>query len=112
MISIIKGTDNSIQITFKENDIAVDITGYTILFTVKKQCDIEKDDDYALITKEITEHTNPTEGISTLVLSSIDTDIDSGIYYWDLRLIKDEAITQTQRDKIEIVDGITTRKLD
>jgi hypothetical protein len=112
MISIIKGTDNSITITFKENNVAIDITGYTILFTVKKQCDINKDDDFALIEKTITTHSDPTHGESTLILSSTDTDIDEGNYYWDLRLIKDGVITQTQRDNLEITNGITTRKLD
>ena len=85
MISIIKGTDNSIKITFTENDVPVNITGYTILFTVKKQCDINKDDDFALIKKTITTHSDPTHGESTLILSSTDTDIDEGNYYWDLR---------------------------
>jgi len=112
MISIIRGTDNSIKITFKENNVAIDITGYTILFTVKKQCDINKDDDFALIKKTITTHSDPTYGESTLILSSTDTDIDEGNYYWDLRLIKDGVITQTQRDNLEITNGITTRKLD
>lgn len=111
MISIIKGTDNSIKIKFTEAGQEVNITGYTILFTVKKQCDINKDDDFALISKEITVHSDPTHGESTLNLSSTDTDIDEGIYYWDLRLIKDGVITQTQRDNLEITSGITKRKL-
>ena len=109
MISKIKGTDNSIKITFTENDVPVNITGYTILFTVKKQCDINKDDDFALIKKTITTHSDPTHGESTLILSSTDTDIDEGNYYWDLRSIKDGVITQTQRDTIEFTDGITKR---
>lgn len=109
MISIIRGTDNSITITFKESGVVIDITDYTILFTVKKQCDINKDDTFALIEKTITTHSDPTHGESTLELSSTDTDIDEGNYYWDLRLIKDGIITQTQRDNLEITNGITKR---
>lgn len=108
MLSIIKNTDNSINLTFKENNIAVDLTGYTILFTVKKQCDISKDDDYAIIEKEMN---GTSSGIVILNLTNEDTDTDAGEYYWDLRLIKDGVITQTGRDKMEIIEGITKRKL-
>ena len=112
MLSIIRQTDNSIKIKFDENGEPLDITGYTILFTLKKECDINKDDDYALITKEITEHSDPEAGITYLVLDNDDTDIEAGEYFWDLRLIKDDAITQTQRDTLTIIEGVTKRNLD
>ncbi len=109
MLSIIKATDNSIKLNFTENGEPLDITDYSILFTVKAECKIGKDDDEALITKNITVHSDPEEGESTLNLSSEDTDIPAGNYYWDLRLIKDGVITQTKRDTIEVVEGITKR---
>jgi hypothetical protein len=108
-MTIIRGTDNSIKITFTENSSPVDITGYEVLFTLKKQCDIDKDDTYALISKDITDHTDPTAGETTLVLTNEDTDIEAGNYYYDLRLVKDGTITQTQRDLLEITNGITKR---
>ena len=109
MITIIRGTDNSIKLNFTENGEPFDITGYEVLFTVKAECKIGKDDDEALITKNITVHSDPEQGESTLNLSSDDTDIPAGNYYWDLRLIKDGVITQTKRDTIEVVEGITKR---
>ncbi len=111
MLSIIKQTDQNITITFTENDSPVDITDYTILFTVKKQCDINKSDDFALIKKTITEHIDAEGGKSNIELSNEDTDIDAGNYYWDLRLIKHGSIVQTKRDNLEITQGITNRKL-
>jgi len=110
-MTIIRNTDQNIKISFKENGVAVNLTGYSILFTLKKQCDIDKDDTFALISKDITEHSDPTKGESNLFLSNEDTDIEAGNYYWDLRLIKDGVITQTKRDMLEITDGITKRKL-
>ena len=109
MLSIIKSTDNSIKLNFTENGEPFDITGYEVLFTVKAECKIGKDDDEALITKDITVHSNPEQGESTLDLSAEDTNIPAGNYYWDLRLIKDGVITQTKRDTIEVVEGITKR---
>jgi hypothetical protein len=87
----------------------VNITGYTILFTVKRQVDLDKSDDSALITKTITKHTDPTGGISALVLTNSQTNIEAGIYYYDLRLILGGIITQTERDKVEIVESVTKR---
>lgn len=113
MISIIKNTDNNLEITFKDEDgVAINITGYSILFTLKRECDLRKSDDEALIKKTITEHKDAVNGISELVLSNEDTDISTGYYYWDLRLIKDGVITQTQRGKLEVTQGVTTRKLN
>ena len=109
MISIIRGTDTSIKVNFTENGTPVNITGYEVLFTVKEQDYIGKGDDKALITKDITVHSDPTQGETTIVLSNEDTDIPAGNYYWDLRLIKDGIITQTQRDMLEITQGITER---
>lgn len=110
MLSIIKNTDNSIKITFTEDGIPLSLTGYTILFTVKKQCDLKSDDDEnALITKEIV---GTVSHETILTLTNEDTNIPAGEYYWDLRLIKDGIITQTKRDKLEILEGITKRKLE
>jgi len=81
MITIIRGTDNSIKLNFTENGEPFDITDYSILFTVKAECKIGKDDNEALITKNITVHSNPEEGESTLNLSSDDTDVPAGQYY-------------------------------
>jgi hypothetical protein len=108
-MTIIRQTDNNIELTFTENGDPVNITGMTILFTVKRQCDIDKDDEFALIKKDITIHTQPEQGKSEINLSNEDTDIEAGNYYYDLRLVKDGTITQTQRDLLEITNGITKR---
>jgi len=108
-MTIIKGTDNTIDITFKEDGEVLDITGYNILFTVKKQNDVDKSDDYAIIKKDIVSHTDAINGITTLVLGSDDTDVNAGQYYYDLRLIKDGVISQTERGVVKIKEGITER---
>lgn len=112
MISIIKGTDCSIAVTFTEDSTPVDITGYSILFTVKQECKLSEDDVDASISKTITSHSDPTHGKSSISLTNEDTDLDPGYYYWDIRLIKDGIITQTRSDRLEIVQGVTTRELE
>lgn len=109
MLSIIKQTDNNIKLTFKEDGVPINITGYEILFTVKKQEEIEKDDGVAVILKDITSHSNPTQGETELILTNEDTNIDAGEYYYDIRLIKDGKISQTSKDELEIIESVTKR---
>jgi hypothetical protein len=111
MLSIIRQTDQNIAVNFTENGEPVDISDTTILFTVKRQCDINKNDDFALIKKTITEHIDAEGGKSNIELSNEDTNIEAGNYYWDLRLIENGSIVQTKRDNLEITQGITNRKL-
>ena len=111
MITIIRGTDNSIVVTIKLNSVVLDITGYTVLFTVKTQDDIYKSDDSAVIQKTITDFIDPTTGQATITLTNDDTTIDIGEYYWDIRLIEPAGkISQTNKGKLEIVSGITKRE--
>ena len=109
MITIIKQTDNNIKVNFKEDGEVFDITDYTVLFTVKSECRLNQEDDKAVITKDITDHTDPAQGETAIILSNTETNISSGKYYFDLRLVKDGVITQTTRDELEVVEGITKR---
>jgi len=54
-----------------EDGVAIDITGDTILFTVKEN--LGKSDELAIIKKTITTHTNPTAGETEITLTSTDT---------------------------------------
>lgn len=110
-IQVIKATDARIKITFTKNGAAFDITDYTLFFTVKKPVGVSEDDDEsAVISKDITVHTDPTHGISNIILSNIETDIDVGTYYWDIKLVKDGVVSSTLYDKMEILQNITKRK--
>ena len=85
-ISITRGDTETISLTFTdENDAALDITGYTIYFTVKKKADITKDDSFSVIQKDVTTHSNPTGGLSEIVLSNVDTAIGEGDYIYDIQ---------------------------
>lgn len=110
MITIIKGTDATIKVTFSKAGVAYNITGYTLLFTVKSIDAPTVADTSALIKKNITSHSDPTHGISLIILSNTETDIAVGHYYWDIRLLKDGVLTSTQYDDLEIVQNITARK--
>ena len=64
-IEVIRGDDITINATFKDdNGDAINITGYTVFFTVKDNY-TSTTDSAALISKTVTSHTSPTTGATT-----------------------------------------------
>ena len=61
------------ELQFTENGVAVDITGWTVYFTVKSL--LSDADVSAVISKTITVHSNPTDGKTLLELSVTDTNL-------------------------------------
>lgn len=70
------------KLIFKDDDkVAIDITGWTIYFTIKS---LEDDaDDDALISKTITIHVDPTGGETKVTVSAAETDDLVGKKYYD-----------------------------
>ena len=81
-----KGADESWDLEFinEKTDIAIDITGYTVYFTVKSK--ISDTDDEAVIKKDITSHTVPTSGKTKIIVTSTDTNISPDNYIFDVSL--------------------------
>lgn len=79
-----RGDTCSYALTFTSNSVAMDITGATIWFTLKKnRADA---DSLAALQKTLTEHSDPTHGITTLSLTKTDTNIQTGKYFYDFQL--------------------------
>lgn len=85
------GDDYSFTMTFTDVDgNVIDITGYTIVASMKSK----KSDLVAVWTAEITTHSDPTNGVTTISIPAADSvDFTSGNYvigaYWvdtDLKL--------------------------
>ena len=81
-------TSKAYELQFTKNNRAIDITGWTIYFTVKsKKSDT---DGEALIQKDVTSHSDPTQGITLISLSATETDI-IGSKYYDIKIKDDEG---------------------
>ena len=72
---------------FKEGSVE-DITGWTVYMTIKSNID-DLDAD-AKLKKKITEHLNAQEGIAIIELTSDDTDITAGNYYYSIDYLDDD----------------------
>ena len=85
-INIIRGDTETITVTFTDSDsVAIDITGYSVWFTVRRSVPATSltDDTDALISKEFT--TGGATGIATFAFSETDTTQDIDKYYYDVQ---------------------------
>ena len=83
-LNLVRKTTKTLKVTFsnKSTGLPIDITGYTLYFTVKKTP--SQPDSLANIFKTVTTHTNPTAGETQILLTPEDTDIPQGNYIYDL----------------------------
>ena len=104
-IDIQRRTDRTLTITVKDNDgVAINITGYTIYFTVRET----PESTTTLINKTVTSHTTPTSGISSVTLSAdTDTNIAEGSYYYQFG-VRDASnnILKTVRGKFNVAQDV------
>jgi hypothetical protein len=93
-ITVKRNNDLAYDITVKEDGAAVDITDWTIYFTVKASKN-DPDGD-AIIQKTITSHTTPLSGLSALSILAADTaDKEPGDYYYDFLFVDDSDMRQS-----------------
>ena len=84
---------DSLPITFyytNSDDEAIDITGYTLWFTVRKKIaptSIKTDDDAVISIKQTgAEITSPTEGMTIFSVTPEMTDIPPDTYIYDIQI--------------------------
>ena len=107
IFTINRGNPYSFIITFVGD---IDLTGKTVMFTVKYPYDNSDNDDNALIKKDITTHL--TTKTTQLNLSISDTNIACGTYKRDLAICTtanpiDKVNSDTEIFKVE---DITTKR--
>lgn len=107
-LSVKRKNTKSYALTITENDVAKDISGYTIKFTVKKNTnDLDNDDVNAIIAKTIT--ATSSVGLATISLTTSDTNINPGSYMYDIKLRNPTGtwVKSIEADKF-IVNGVVT----
>jgi len=79
-LSVVRGSTPVYELTIvDEDDVAIDITGYTVFFTAKTKT--SDDDEDAIISYTITSHYDATSGITLISLTTVDTDRIGNLYY-------------------------------
>ena len=91
-LNIVRGDDKRFVVTFKDaNDVAIDVSGWKLYFTVKEN--LTDSDDNAKIKIDVTvESGEGTNGEITIHVEPSDTeDLDVGKYYYDIQAKKDDG---------------------
>lgn len=105
-------TDYTITFNYLNSDnSARPLTGATVFFTVKDVTyDDDADDSEALITKDITSHTNAAGGITEIELSDTDTNLDPMQYFYDIVVVESGGERyRAKKGRFEIVSGVGNR---
>lgn len=107
-INVFRGDDTTLNLTFTEDDIPVNITGWTVFFTIKVNQD--DTDDEAVISKKITSHTIPDQGKTSVPMTDTETYTLAGQYYYDIQVKKtDNTIFTCLEGTITFKRDITRR---
>lgn len=108
-LEFIKRDTVTLTITFTDQDGApINLTGATVFLTVKENP--TDPDSEALIATSWSSHTDPTAGVTAVTLSSGQTNIPTGSYYYDFQ-IRDGggAIQSTKKGTLIVLQDITER---
>ena len=86
-LEITRGDDVSIDFTYKDADgAAIDITGYTLFLTAKPAIDADTGDAEAVISAEVTSHSDAVNGESIFTLTAAETTQTPAIYLADVQV--------------------------
>lgn len=109
-IPIIRGDTQSIDFELTDNGSPVDLTDSIVFFTAKPALTNDVSDNTAVISIEVSVHSDPTAGKTVIPLTAQDTDVTPGIYFYDIQ-IKDveDNITSIAARKLEVVSDVTRR---
>jgi hypothetical protein len=88
----------------------VDLTGATVYLTIKADYDNDQADASALIKKDVTSHTDPTNGLTKIALAPSETSVAAGEYGYDVKLKKATGEqTTVMVGLVEVLDAYTLR---
>jgi hypothetical protein len=102
-----RGDDFIRTIEFTEDNEPLSIVGWVVYFTVKRNPD-DTDDD-AIIKKDITEHSDPSGGITKITVPKSETNY-LGEFYCDIRVKNADGIVKTMdKGSIKFIRDISRR---
>lgn len=107
-LEIVKKDTKVYVLNIKRNGVGVDVSGWTLMFTVKT--DFNDLDAAALITVNVVfpNNSDSQNGICYLPLTSANTNIAVGEYFYDIKLIDTNFRETFMLGKLSIVPTIRT----
>lgn len=97
VIEIFKADDATLTLTFTDSDGSiVNITDYTVWFYVKRNR--TDTDANALISKTVTSHSDPTNGITIVTLTNSETNLTVENLYYGVKWLDRNSKVLTVKD--------------
>lgn len=108
-----RGTTFTIDVEYKDNGVAASLVGATVRFTVKStEYDSSADDSTALITKNVTSHTDAAAGLSMITIDPTDTaTLTPGKYHYDIKVAEASGAVYKIDEGTLKLDGSPTNRL-
>jgi len=105
-LQLVKKDTKTYTINIDDNGTPVDISGWSIYFTVKRS--YEDTDEEAIISKSTVfpSNANSVAGIGYLSLTSDDTDVELGNFYYDMKFVDTSYRETFLRGKFNIIPSI------
>jgi hypothetical protein len=101
----------TLTITNDVTGAAYDLTGKTVFFTVKKTVSPSDTTDATyVIKKDITVHSAPTLGQTTLSLTAAETNVTAGNYIWDCKVFVAGTNLNTDSGNC-VIEGTVTKRV-
>jgi hypothetical protein len=110
-LDLVQKDTKTYRLNFTRNDVAVNITGWTIFLTVKEN--FSDSDDDAIISKDVTPTgADAVAGIARIVLDSDDTNVTFGKYYYDIKAKQSATILETVLNGVFQVNKTVTQRTE
>jgi hypothetical protein len=107
-LELIQGDTKNWKIQIRQNNLPVNISGWLIFFTAKTDYNVSDEDATISVTYTVPNNVEAQDGITYLVLTSEDTDVAVGTYFYDIKYQGTERVTIV-RGNLNIIPTITQR---
>lgn len=105
MIEVIRRNGYYIQCEYTdENDVPIDLSGYSVKLILKKWNDKSNNDDEALVNKSF-DIVDGTDGTFNIELTSQETTINTGNYKFEVQLSKTGEYITVHQEKLVIKES-------
>ena len=112
-ITIDRATDIAITFQYYESDGTTKrtLTGATVYFTVKDNSwDDDADDSEAIISKDITSHTDAATGLTTITLTDLQTNVEPKKYYYDVTVKESDGLIYKATEGRCTIESVVTNR--
>lgn len=84
-----RGDAYKLKLTITDGETPVDLSGCLVFYTLKAEVDNDLEDSAAIIRKDVSEHSDPENGMTEIMIDGADTDglVPGEKYVHDVQIV-------------------------